>query len=52
MSMQVKDLDFEGHCNIPYAYRVLLEKLGSGGLLWRPRKYANVYSESRFEPSN
>jgi len=38
MSMQVKDLDFEGHCNIPYAYRVLLEKLGWGGLLWRPRK--------------
>jgi hypothetical protein len=25
MSMQAKDLDFDWHRNIPYAYRVLLE---------------------------
>lgn len=37
--------------NIPYAYRVLLEKNQERGFIWVRVRKANVYSESLSEPS-
>jgi hypothetical protein len=37
--------------NIPYAYRVLLEKKEWRGFIWVRVRKANVYSESPSEPS-